>query len=69
MKTATPPLNARLAAIREQLRTVLPEVRADLPLQRALRHAQTAVEARLGLPREAPTRKASHRPKRLRRTV
>lgn len=58
MKHATQPspLPARLAAIREQLRQVLPDVQSDPSLRRALMHAQSAVESRLGLPRELPGR-------------
>lgn len=48
-----PPITAQLAQIREQLRTVLPEVQSDAPLRRALLHAQAAVEQHLGLSREA----------------
>lgn len=50
------PLPARLATIREQLQLVLPDVQTDTALRRALLHAQSAVETRLGLPREASRR-------------
>jgi hypothetical protein len=53
--TPSPPTtHAQLAQIREQLRTVLPAVQGDASLRRALLHAQSAVETRLGLPNEAP---------------
>lgn len=47
-------LSAQLAQIRDLTRQVLPSVAADRALTRALRHAQSAVEVRLGLPSEAP---------------
>jgi hypothetical protein len=50
---------AQLAQIREQVRQVLPAVQSDAALRRALLHAQSAVEARLGLPSE--TAKGSRR--------
>jgi hypothetical protein len=52
-----PTIAAQLAQIREQVRAVLPAVQSDAVLRRALLHAQSAVEARLGLPNEAPKEK------------
>jgi len=49
-----PAIAAQLALIREQVRQVLPAVAGDAALRRALLHAQSAVEVRLGLPNEAP---------------
>lgn len=60
MTRQPPPLAAQLAALREQVRQVLPSVQADRALTRALRHAQGAVEDRLGLPRETPARRGGH---------
>jgi len=48
--TTTTTTAAQLAQIREQVRAVLPNVQSDAALRRALMHAQTALEARLGQP-------------------
>jgi hypothetical protein len=52
MSDPTTTTAAQLAALREQVRQVLPAVQSDVALRRALLHAQSAVEARLGLPAE-----------------
>jgi len=58
--TPKSPLAAQLAQLRELTRQVLPSVAADRALSRALKHAQGAVEDRLGLPRETPPRRGGH---------
>jgi len=57
-----PPIAAQLAQIRDQLVLALPGAQSDAQLRRALLHAQSAIEARLGLPNEAP-KSTGHRRK------
>lgn len=51
-QSTTTAIAAQLAALREQVRQVLPAVQGDAALRRALLHAQTAVEQRLNFPSE-----------------
>ncbi len=50
--TTTTTVAAQLAQIRDQVRSLLPEVQGDEPLRRALLHTQSEVERRLKLPAE-----------------